>query len=336
MLSTSRPAPRNQHPGASPALSRSLGVLVLATAMLLLVHAGAAAGPPGARHGGASAPPGSVTPAQLRMPAADIDVSPTDDGYTVRGSLLLTDGFTGSSDQRRQAAVCPDCTWRITDFCPTRADGDVINVCIGTTPACRAGTVRMRVWRAREGEPFQPWGSACIGPAGPVTVREVTSRLREEVPIHLPQSAVRVHPPVALTRLPVWFADDIEGPQTMTVQVLGIDVAVRAEPVCTWRVSPRESTWTTVGVAAGCAVPVGTTAGTGWSGSTPGTFRSDAAHVFRRPGVHPVRLDVDWHARWWLPGEDDVPGQWVEGIVSQQPRLGSVVVRDAVGILRTG
>lgn len=331
-----RAAPHGRHPRRLRHTSRFLGVFLLAGGLLLLGHAGDAAGATSPGHAGASALPGSVVTVLQGAPTADIDVSPTDDGYTVRGSLLLTDGYTGSSNQRREAATCPDCKWRITDYCPTRADGDVINVCIGTTPACRPGTVRMRVWRAREGEPFQPWGSTCIGPAGPVTVAEVTSRLREEVPVHLPQSAVRAHPPVALTRLPVWFADDIQGPQIMTVRVLGIDVSVRADPVCTWQVSPQASAWMTVGTAAGCSVPVGATVGIGWSGSTPGAFRPDAVHVFRRPGVHAVRLDVEWHARWWVPGADDLPGQWVEGVVNQQPRLGTVVVRDAVGILRAG
>jgi len=268
------------------------------------------------------------------LPGVDIDVTPAEGGYTVRGSLLLTEGFTGSSSQRREAALCDGCSWRITDYCPNTVDGDVINACIGTIPACPEGTVRMRVWRMRDGEPWQPWGAACIGPQGPVTVASVTTRLRSEVPVHLPASAVRSHPSVGLTRLPLWFADGIDGPRTVSVEVLGVVVEVWAEPVCTWHVAPEGEAWQSFGVATGCAALVGSSGGSGWSGRSPSSFKADAVHIFRRPGSHAVRLDVEWRARWWVPGEDHLPGQWVDGLVVQPPQLGTVLVRDGVGILR--
>jgi hypothetical protein len=213
------------------------------------------------------------------------------DGYIATGSVLLGPTFDGGDGERRRAAACPGCRWRLATVCRP-GDLNQGETCPGAYANCPVGGYRMRIARWTPSEPWWTWvGQVCVGPGiGPISIDEIGAVARDRVERLLPRQVPALQPArVTLTALPTVAVTGQPRVVALDLSVAGHDVRVEATASWTWDFGD--------GVQLRTLDP-----GRAWPDAT-------VTHVFRAPGARTVVLTSTWSAVFTVDdlGPFDVP-----------------------------
>ena len=245
----------------------------------------------------------------LVVPAAQADDVGGDDegdGYVATGSVLLDASYDGSDGDRRGAADCPGCRWRLRSVCrPGELAGE--ESCAGAWAGCPVGATRMRlfVWA-----PAEPWwrdiGTICAGaPDAIVSIDDIGTRVRDRVEEYLPVLRPALQPAGrTLAGLPtVLLSRQPRSVGPVALDVLGHEVRLTATPRWRWGFDAGDDVVT--------AHP-----GSPWPAAP-------LTHVFAVPGRARVEVTTTWTATFTVEGFGpfDVPPP----LVTQTARLAIVV-----------
>lgn len=172
---------------------------------------------------------GGVAPAT----AGTVDVSADGQTYVVDGAVIHHSRF---ENDRREAATCSTCHWRIHLICRSWSD-TAHGACPSLTAACPRDETVAEVFRADS--PSRPavddplWhqvGHTCIGDGGPASVIVIKQQLKDQWRIPLPRLRFVTTPPNrTLINLPTTIS--YESPARtgeLSASVAGIAVSFRA------------------------------------------------------------------------------------------------------------
>lgn len=212
---------------------------------------------------------------------ADCNVvgDPEQAAYVGTGGLLLPAGsFTGSDQDRTDAASCPNCRWSLALMC--RGDG----TCTPAAQSCPGDEIRYIVllWRP-ESPVWREVGLVCLGPVGPITVQDVADLLHDRVLEHVPPLQPSMQPEArTLVQLRTVFASG--QPRSLgerDFNLVGFAVTLQGRATWTWDFGD--------GGVFNTQEP---------GGAWPNT---DVSHTFTRPGRYAVQVSSAWRA-WFTVG----------------------------------
>ena len=168
---------------------------------------------------------------------ATCDVVGDDQADAIEGRVLIPgEGFDGDPGIRREAATCDGCAWALTPSCWGNDETDQ-NGCTAVVAACPAPALRYDILRRRPGETdFVYVGSTCIQPGSPLTVAELTPRVRDQFLDLLPPQDPSMQPAAgALVNVPALFAAGQPGSIGRdTFDLAGFAVVLTARARWTW------------------------------------------------------------------------------------------------------
>ena len=259
------------------ALTAAVAALALVSIALPAATAAAAPGPSGALG----------VPLAEPCQGADCDVVPDPDGaqYVGTGGLLLpADSFTGSTDDRTDAATCPDCRWALLPMCRGQGPGDDV-ACGGAAQSCPPGEFRRIVLLLRPGDTeWREVGLVCLVGGAPTTVDDVSDRLGDVVVEEVPDLQPSYQPRGGtLIGLPAVF--DAGQPRALgarSFELVGFDVVLRGRATWTWSFGDGDTV---------------TTDDPG--GVWPNTA---VAHAYDRAGRYGVGVSSQWQAWFTVDG----------------------------------
>ena len=269
--------PPDRTPGAvgrSRALTLSLAVLVVLLIATVCVPAIAAT----------PVPAGVVRAAPCQGADCDVVPDPDDAQYVGSGGLLLpSDSFTGSDDDRRDAATCLDCRWALLPMCRDGQGGGVD--CGGAAQSCPPGEFRRIVMLLRPGDAdWRLVGLVCLVDGVPLTVDDVSDRLSDVVLEEVPDLRPSYQPRGGtLIGLPAVF--DAGQPRTLGArrfELVGFDVVLRGQASWTWSFGDGGSLQTD-------------DPGGAWP-------HMDVAHSYTNPGSYGVGVTTSWEAWFTVDG----------------------------------
>ncbi len=252
--------------------------------------------------------PGPV--AALPSVATGVDVSPDpeNDLYVGTGGLVVpASHWRGADSNRREAASCDDCRWRVSRLCTTVANA--VGGCRPIALHCPADTVPVQIWLLRPGQDWVPVGRTCQGDSPPTTVDHVGSRVRERAVVALPPLRAGVQPSSgALVRLPALFrtGQPAQGIRDAGLSVLGLDVRLTSRVRWHWTYGDGTEEWTT---SPGGRWPV-----------------TSVGHSYLVPGRFQASVRAVWRAEFTVEGLGPFP---VPGPLLTQEQTVAVVVRAA-------
>lgn len=241
-----------------------------------------------------------------------VDGDPDNAAYVGDGGLLLPgDSFTGTAQDRTDAAVCQGCRWALVPVCKEGGQGG--GWCGPAAFACPPGERRLEVYLRRPGEPdFSSVGLVCVPMAGPVTVADMATRLSDVVvervpdlrPSYQPSGGTLVHLPTLFTSGQPHRLD------TRHFELVGFSIVLDARARWAWRFGDGDELVT----------------------DQPGGAYPDrsVAHVYQRPGRYPVAVTSVWDG--WFTVDGMGPFQ-VGGPQVTQSQLLSVDVAEARAVL---
>jgi len=178
----------------------------------------------------------AAAPAPSPSPTADVQGNDGRDVYVGTGGVLVpARHWRGDPSNRRQAAECVDCIWRMTTAC-TSLQFDT-GSCPASHVGCPSGLIRVRVWLKRSGGPWVLVGYACVGGSPPVSRAVVERAVHDQSIAALPPLRPSYQPSSgALTGLPVifWSGQSRTGLRQADLSVLGLDVRLDAQPRWGW------------------------------------------------------------------------------------------------------
>lgn len=223
-------------------------------------------------------------------PAAAVEVGAGADRYSGTGGVILPGGV--DSGTRREASSCTDCHWRLSDPCAD--DG---GPCLAVTRGCAQLASLLRILLSTDGgATWSDRGLVCIAPTGPVTVRAVSSALRQEFERIVPALAPRVEPSAGIvTRIPVNFiTGQPRGLPPSAHQVLGQTVRLNPSVRWSWEFGDgvRQET-----ADPGAPYPAGS-----------------IRHAYRRAGVRVAQVLARWTGSFEVDGLGPFP---VAGDITQ-------------------
>jgi hypothetical protein len=202
------------------------------------------------------------------------------DRYVGTGGLVLPPAV--DSSDRRAAADCPDCQWRLTSPCVTSSAGNAFGgACTSVVRGCPGGEL-LRPWIQRAGEAWRALDLVCLT-QGPVPVAAVGRSVRDEVSAAVPAPHPSTSPSSGVvTQLPVAFAaGQPPGPMHWSSTVLGMSVEVTAHPHWEWQFGD----------------------GASMRADEPGGRHPSAVeHTYRTGGTRSVTLRVRWSATYMVGG----------------------------------
>jgi hypothetical protein len=167
----------------------------------------------------------------------DCDVVGNDELKAIEGRVLIpAQGYEGDPGIRREAATCDGCAWALTPSCAGN-DENTQNGCAATVTLCPPPALRYDILRRRPGEAaFVFVGSTCIAPGTPLTVDDLTPRVRDHFLDLLPDQQPTFQPAAgALVNVPALFAAG--QPRTIgrdTFDLAGFTVVLTADARWTW------------------------------------------------------------------------------------------------------
>lgn len=230
----------------------------------------------------------------LAPTAAGIEVGAGADRYTGTGGLLLPGGT--DSRTRHEVASCADCRWRLSD--PCSSDG---GPCLAVTRGCTQMAYLLRLTVSADGgASWSDRGLICIPPAGPITVADVSTSLRQEFERIVPALAPRTQPSQGiLTQIPVNFiSGHPTGLAPSTHRIHGRDVTLRPTVRWIWEFGD--------GIRADADTPGGPYPG--------GSIR----HAYRQAGTRAAQVQALWSGTFEVDGLGPFP---VSGVIRQSASL---------------
>jgi len=258
--------------------------------------------------------------AGLTAPAGATEVIGDDerDMFIGTGSLILP--VTMSKPGREGAADCPGCSWKATLAC----DPVSPTACRGDARLCPDDHYWLRIWLRRPGGEWQSIGSDCFGPGGPATRARVEFAVRDRLEQAVPPLRPTSRPAQGvLPHLPVAFHSGQEtGARYWTWDILGLQVAVVAQPRWTWQFDDGGPLVTATGAPVS-AVPVA-------GGKQPGAT-AQAQHIYRTSGVREARVSTVWMASYSVSG---LVGLSVDQPVTQSANLPVLVGQGRAILIR--
>ncbi|HEX5016020.1 MAG TPA: PKD domain-containing protein [Actinomycetes bacterium] len=237
----------------------------------------------------ASANPRGAEPCE----GADCDVVGDPDGaeYVGSGGLLLpADSFTGTAQDRSDAATCTGCQWALLPMCRTGQGGGV--ACGGAATSCPPGEFRRIVMLLRPGDTeWREVGLVCLVGGAPTTVDDVAQRLSDVVVEQVPDLNPSFQPRGGtLVGLPAVF--DAGQPRTLggrRFTLVGFDIVLHGRATWMWTFGDGGSLVTD---APGGAWP-----------------NTDVSHTYSRSGEYAVGVVTEWEAWFTVDGM----GPWPVG-----------------------
>jgi len=243
--------------------------------------------------------------------AADVHGDDGGDRYVGTGGLILPGSVPEGT--RRTVAACADCAWRLTTPCAEPTLGTPFSgqeACVSVTRGCPHGEL-VRAWFRGPGSGWGAIGLVCLGPGGPLTVRDVAQRVRDRVEQSVPALRPSAQPSTGvLAQLPVVFASGQPGgAQRWTMPLAGAQVELTASPRWAW----------SFGDGARLAT------------DDPGHPHPVAgvSHAYRAPGTRAVDVTAQWSATFTVAGMGPFP---VDEPVRQTATL-EVVVGEGRAVL---
>lgn len=213
-----------------------------------------------------------------------VEGDPEGAAYVGDGGLLLpADSFTGTADDRRDAAVCEGCRWALVPVC--KQGGQSPGWCGPAAFACPADQRRLEVFLRRPGEPaFGSVGLVCVPLSGPETVASMARRLHDVVIERVPALAPSYQPAgMTLVGLPTLFASgQPERLDTRSFDLVGFAVVLDARASWAWRFGD------------GAELVTGQPGG--------GYPDQSVAHVYPRPGRYAVSVTAVWEGWFTVDG----------------------------------
>ena len=227
------------------------------------------------------------------------------DRYVGTGGLLIRRG--GSTSTREQVADCADCVWVLRDYCLLGGDD-----CRSAFNPCVLGDYPYRVLFGRTRVSVTQVAVTCVGPEGPTTVRDVTSRLSDRFERAVPALRPRAQPDgVALVGVPSIFAVGQPNRMSSVASILGWRVTIAARPQWCWRFDGATRTSCT------------TNPGGRWP-------NVGVTHAWSRPGDVTVRVTSTWRGSYTIEGFAPRP---LGGQLVRQSETLAIAVREARGVL---
>lgn len=171
------------------------------------------------------------------------EVASKDDRFVGQAVLYVPGrGKVAASKDHSSGSECTGCEWMLSPAClnnsVTRERGSDA-LCEGAVAVCpRPGEVSFRVYfRRSEGEPWKQVDQVCLGAdSQPVTSAQVAAAVREPFEKLVPKQRPGFQPAGgALVHLPTIFYSGQPQATDGTVEVLGLDVTIRARPTWRWR-----------------------------------------------------------------------------------------------------
>lgn len=217
------------------------------------------------------------------LPASGVEVIGDDDGDRFRGSDGLLLPATVPYETRIEVSRCPDCDWRVTGPCVASPDEGAHTACQAMLTGCPSGQVRLRAWFSDDGgATWRDLGLLCIGPGGPVTVKDVEDALRDEFERLLPPLLPSTQPSQGiLPHLPVLFDSGQSASMPISEHtVLGHRVVLRPQVSWSWSFGDGGQLTTAI----------------------PASRYPDNAvsHIYRVGGPMRVQVTAHWTARFDL------------------------------------
>ena len=221
--------------------------------------------------------------------AADVQGDDAADRYVGTGGLILPGSIP--DETRQTVASCAGCAWRLTTPCVEPGLGTPFNGqsgCGSVTRGCPRGEL-LRAWFRGEGQEWRAIGLVCLGPGGPLTVRDVSDTVRDRVEQSVPALRPSAQPSTGvLAQLPVVFVSGQPGgAQHWVMSVAGVGVALTASPRWVW----------TFGDGARLAT------------ADPGSRHpiGGVGHVYRSAGARLVEVTSEWSATFTVAGLGPFP-----------------------------
>ena len=236
--------------------------------------------------------------------AADVHGDDGADRYVGTGGLILPGSVP--DETRHRVASCGDCGWRLTTPCVEPALGTPFGgqpACTSVTRGCPQGEL-LRTWFRGSGSGWRDLGLICLGAGGPVTVSDVSKRVRDRVDQSVPALRPAAQPSTGvLAQLPVVFVSGQPGgAQHWDMSVAGLGVGLTATPRWVWSFGDGARLATE---DAGRPHPVG-----------------GVSHVYRASGTRTVDVTTEWSASFTVAGLGPFP---VEEPVRQEATMRVVV-----------
>lgn len=248
----------------------------------------------------------TVLVALAGAPAHGADVHGDDgaDRYVGTGGLILPGSVPDGT--RRTVATCGDCAWRLTTPCVESTLGTPFSGqpgCTSVTRGCPHGEL-LRAWFRGPDSAWRAIGLVCLGPGGPLTVRDVSRAVRDRVERSVPALRPAAQPPAGvLAQLPVVFVSGQPGGvQRWAMSVAGAEVEISASPRWLWAFGDGARVTTD---DPGQRHPVG-----------------GVSHVYRAAGARAVEVTCEWSATFTVSGLGPFP---VREPVRQTDTVGVVV-----------
>jgi hypothetical protein len=227
----------------------------------------------------------SPSPALSRGVAADVHGDDATDSFIGTGGLILPGSVDTST--RHEVAGCEDCSWRLSSPCIESPSGhafDGQSACTSVVRGCPAMQQLLRAWFRPAHLDWRQVGLVCLGPGGPVTVRQVGRLAHDRFVEGIPPPVPRFQPYAGVvTQLPVAFESGQSSPSLQrTYQLLGESVHVSGRARWRWDFGDGASLDT----------------------SDPGGRypHVSVGHVYRTAGERTVVLRTRWTAEYTVDG----------------------------------
>lgn len=162
---------------------------------------------------------------------------PKDAQYVGSGGLLLpADSFTGSAEDRTDAAMCAGCRWALVPMCHGQGQGGGV-ACGGAADSCPPGEFRRIVLLLRPGDTdWNEVGLVCLVDGAPTTVDDMATLLSDLVVEDVPDLAPSYQPRGGtLIGLPAVFAThQPRSLGTRRFDLVGFGVTLNGRATWTW------------------------------------------------------------------------------------------------------
>ena len=218
--------------------------------------------------------------------AADVHGDDAGDRYVGTGGVILPASV--GETERRAAADCADCAWRLSTPCVATVLGNAFgDPCGSVVRGCPGGEL-LRAWRREGAAPWRDIGLVCLADGPPLTVEKASRAAHDAIARQVPALAPAHQPRQGvLVQLPTAFATGQDaGPHRWAADIVGSTLGITATPTWLW-------------VFGDGATLAADRAG--------GPFPSDIVHVYRRAGRPTVTVTTTWSATFTVDGLGPFP-----------------------------
>lgn len=203
--------------------------------------------------------------------------------FSGRGGVVLP--RTVGEAERKEAAECAGCEWRMTTVCVEEAESDAIAAsepCASVSKGCPQMQRTARIWRRPASGTWRDLGVSCVG--DPVTIADVETEVRTAIRRALPALRPTAQPSTGLvTQMPAYFdSGQRPGRVDISVELRGLPVFGSGIGTWTWDFGDAGAVTT---AHPGCRYPC-----------------AGVVHTYRSAGTKQAIVTARWGGEFWVDG----------------------------------